>query len=70
DVLVIMDLRDDDSLFEAGFAYAVQKLRKKSRLAPTDSVEFYFSSLDDGMSVSAIPGSIQQRGARPFFTRR
>ncbi|GKC81849.1 isoleucine--tRNA ligase, cytoplasmic, partial [Tanacetum coccineum] len=64
DVLVIMDLRDDDSLFEAGFARAVsiysltvvnhvQKLRKKSGLAPTDSVEVYFSSLDDDKSVSA-----------------
>ncbi|GKB97307.1 hypothetical protein Tco_0983444, partial [Tanacetum coccineum] len=43
DVLVIMDLGADDSLFEAGFAREVvnrvQKLRKKSALEPTDSVE-------------------------------
>lgn len=57
DVFVIMDLRTDDSLFEAGFAREVvkrvQKLRKKSALVPTDSVEVYFSSLDDDKSVSA-----------------
>ncbi|PWA54524.1 tRNA synthetase class I (I, L, M and V) family protein [Artemisia annua] len=57
DVLVIMDLRADDSLLEAGFAREVvnrvQKLRKKSALEPTDSVEVYFSSLDDNPSVSA-----------------
>lgn len=31
----------------------VQKLRKKSALEPTDSVEVYFKSLDDDASVSA-----------------
>ncbi|GJW49295.1 isoleucine--tRNA ligase, cytoplasmic [Tanacetum coccineum] len=65
DALVIMDLRADDSLFEAGFARAVvnhvQKLRKKSGLAPTDSVEVYFSSLDDDKSVSA--GILQSQEA-------
>ncbi|GJV45222.1 hypothetical protein Tco_1429758 [Tanacetum coccineum] len=42
----------------AGFARAlvsrVQKLRKKSPLEPTDSVNVYFSSLDDDRSVYAI----------------
>ncbi|PWA75708.1 isoleucine--tRNA ligase, cytoplasmic [Artemisia annua] len=65
DVLVIIDLRTDDSLFEAGFAREVvnrvQKLRKKSALAPTDSVEVYFSSLDDDKSVSA--GILQSQEA-------
>nr|GEZ30608.1 isoleucine--tRNA ligase, cytoplasmic [Tanacetum cinerariifolium] len=57
DVLVIMDLRTDDSLLEAGFAREIvnriQKLRKKSALEPTYSVEVYFSSLYDDPSVSA-----------------
>lgn len=57
DVLVILDLRPDESLFEAGFAREVvnriQKLRKKSALEPTDSVEVYFKSLDEDTSVSA-----------------
>ncbi|GJX71272.1 isoleucine--tRNA ligase, cytoplasmic isoform X2, partial [Tanacetum coccineum] len=57
DVLVIMDLQTDDSLLEEGFAREVvnriQKLRKKSALEPTYSVEVYFSSLDDDPSVSA-----------------
>ncbi|KAI3524031.1 hypothetical protein L1887_02632 [Cichorium endivia] len=56
DVLVILDLRPDDSLFEAGFAREVvnriQKLRKKSALEPTDFVEVYFKSLDKDPSVS------------------
>ncbi|CAH1426936.1 unnamed protein product [Lactuca virosa] len=57
DVLVILDLRPDDSLFEAGFAREVvnriQKLRKKSALEPTDIVEVYFKSLDEDTSVTA-----------------
>ncbi|KAL7598546.1 hypothetical protein Lser_V15G23401 [Lactuca serriola] len=57
DVLVILDLRPDDSLFEAGFAREVvnriQKLRKKSALEPTDIVEVYFKSLDEDKSVTA-----------------
>lgn len=57
DVLVILDLRPDGSLFEAGFAREVvnriQKLRKKSALEPTDMVEVYFKSLDKDTSVSA-----------------
>ncbi|XP_071742036.1 isoleucine--tRNA ligase, cytoplasmic-like isoform X2 [Rutidosis leptorrhynchoides] len=56
DVLVIMDLRPDESLVEAGFAREVvnriQKLRKKSALEPTDLVEVYFESLDKDASVS------------------
>nr|XP_043623289.1 isoleucine--tRNA ligase, cytoplasmic [Erigeron canadensis] len=57
DVMVIMDLRPDDTLIEAGFAREVvnrvQKLRKKSGLEPTDLVEVYFTSLDEDPSVSA-----------------
>ncbi|KAJ9566388.1 hypothetical protein OSB04_002354 [Centaurea solstitialis] len=57
DVLVVLDLRPDESLFEAGFAREVvnriQKLRKKSALEPTDLVEVYFNSLDKDTSVSA-----------------
>ncbi|CAD5327491.1 unnamed protein product [Arabidopsis thaliana] len=56
DVLVILDLRADDSLVEAGFAREIvnriQKLRKKSGLEPTDFVEVYFQSLDEDESVS------------------
>uniref|UniRef100_A0A0D3CQ95 isoleucine--tRNA ligase n=1 Tax=Brassica oleracea var. oleracea TaxID=109376 RepID=A0A0D3CQ95_BRAOL len=50
DVLVLLDLRPDDSLYEAGVAREivnrVQKLRKKSGLEPTDFVEVYIESLD------------------------
>ncbi|KAI5387971.1 isoleucine--tRNA ligase, cytoplasmic [Lathyrus oleraceus] len=56
DVLVILDLRPDESLFEAGAAREVvnriQKLRKKIALEPTDTVEVYFQSLDDDTSIS------------------
>ncbi|KAL2619895.1 hypothetical protein R1flu_000100 [Riccia fluitans] len=47
DVLVVLDLRPDDSLQEAGFAREIinriQKLRKKSGLEPTDPVEVYYN---------------------------
>ncbi|KAF7827268.1 isoleucine--tRNA ligase, cytoplasmic [Senna tora] len=56
DVLVILDLRPDESLFEAGAAREIvnriQKLRKKVALEPTDMVEVYFESLDEDKSVS------------------
>ncbi|PQM40320.1 isoleucine--tRNA ligase cytoplasmic [Prunus yedoensis var. nudiflora] len=56
DVLVILDLRPDESLFEAGIAREIvnriQKLRKKAALEPTDMVEAYFDSLDQDKSVS------------------
>lgn len=56
DVLVILDLRPDESLFEAGVAREIvnriQKLRKKSGLEPTDMVEAYFKSLDKDQSLS------------------
>ncbi|GAV69921.1 tRNA-synt_1 domain-containing protein/Anticodon_1 domain-containing protein [Cephalotus follicularis] len=56
DVLVILDLRPDESLFEAGVAREIvnriQKLRKKVALEPTDTVEVYFESLDEDKSVS------------------
>ncbi|RID72726.1 hypothetical protein BRARA_C04605 [Brassica rapa] len=55
DVLVLLDLRPDDSLYEAGVAREivnrVQKLRKKSGLEPTDVVEVYIESLDKDESV-------------------
>ncbi|XP_050235398.1 isoleucine--tRNA ligase, cytoplasmic [Mercurialis annua] len=54
DVLVIMDLRPDESLYEAGVAREVvnriQKLRKKVALEPTDVVDVYFESLDGDKS--------------------
>ncbi|CAM6043693.1 unnamed protein product [Sphagnum compactum] len=50
DVLVVLDLRPDESLLEAGFAREivnrVQKLRKKAGLEPTDTVEVYYDVLD------------------------
>ncbi|WJX44971.1 isoleucine--tRNA ligase [Trifolium repens] len=56
DVLVILDLHPDESLFEAGAAREIvnriQKLRKKIALEPTDTVEVYFQSLDDDTSIS------------------
>ncbi|XP_039000355.1 isoleucine--tRNA ligase, cytoplasmic-like [Hibiscus syriacus] len=55
DVLVVLDLRPDESLFEAGVAREVvnriQKSRKKAGLEPTDMVEVYFESLDEDKSV-------------------
>ncbi|KAG6398056.1 hypothetical protein SASPL_139509 [Salvia splendens] len=51
DVLVVLDLRSDESLYEAGVAREivnrVQKLRKKGALEPTDLVEVFFRSLDE-----------------------
>ncbi|KAJ0018461.1 hypothetical protein Pint_11167 [Pistacia integerrima] len=56
DVLVILDLHPDESLFEAGVAREVvtriQKLRKKAALEPTDLVDVYFESLDEDKSFS------------------
>ncbi|XP_075511214.1 isoleucine--tRNA ligase, cytoplasmic [Primulina tabacum] len=55
DVLVVLDLRGDDSLFEAGVAREVvnriQKLRKKVALEPSDIVEVFFKSLDNDKTV-------------------
>ncbi|XP_024399139.1 isoleucine--tRNA ligase, cytoplasmic isoform X2 [Physcomitrium patens] len=46
EVLVVLDLRPDGSLLEAGFAREVvnrvQKLRKKAGLEPTDTVEIFY----------------------------
>ncbi|KAL1538304.1 isoleucine--tRNA ligase [Salvia divinorum] len=51
DVLVVLDLRSDESLYEAGVAREivnrVQKLRKKAALEPTEMVEVFFRSLDE-----------------------
>ncbi|XP_057499526.1 isoleucine--tRNA ligase, cytoplasmic-like [Actinidia eriantha] len=56
DVMVILDLYPDESLFEAGIAREVvnriQKLRKKAALEPTDMVEVYFKSLGENESTS------------------
>ncbi|KAL8055602.1 hypothetical protein ABFX02_04G067200 [Erythranthe guttata] len=50
DVLVVLDLRVDESLYEAGVAREIvnriQKMRKKAALEPTDLVEVFFKSLD------------------------
>lgn len=52
DVLVILDLRPDDTLMDAGTAREivnrVQKLRKKAGLEPTDIVEIFFEPLKSG----------------------
>ncbi|AQK81818.1 Isoleucine--tRNA ligase, cytoplasmic [Zea mays] len=49
DVLVILDLRADQSLFEAGVAREVvnriQKLRKTAQLEPADPVDVYYESV-------------------------
>ncbi|GFP97100.1 probable isoleucine--tRNA ligase cytoplasmic [Phtheirospermum japonicum] len=56
DVLVVLDLRRDDSLYSVGVAREivnrVQKLRKKAGLEPTDLVEVFFKSLDEDENVS------------------
>ncbi|MED6179565.1 hypothetical protein PIB30_001857 [Stylosanthes scabra] len=56
DVLVILDLRPDESLLEAGAAREIvnriQKLRKKIALEPTDTVEVYFEPLDGDKDLS------------------
>ncbi|KAH6765950.1 tRNA synthetase class I L [Perilla frutescens var. hirtella] len=56
DVLVVLDLRSDESLYEAGIAREIvnriQKLRKKAALEPTDLVEVFFKSLDKDGTIS------------------
>ncbi|KAL3828683.1 hypothetical protein ACJIZ3_017485 [Penstemon smallii] len=56
DVLVILDLRRDESLHGAGVAREIvnriQKLRKKVSLEPTDMVEVFFKSLDKDETIS------------------
>ncbi|CAI9112807.1 OLC1v1013300C1 [Oldenlandia corymbosa var. corymbosa] len=68
DVLVILDLRQDESLFEAGFAREVvnriQKLRKKAGLELTDTVEVFFESLDADKSNSQRILASQERSIR------
>ncbi|MCL7025555.1 hypothetical protein MKW94_001011 [Papaver nudicaule] len=55
DVLVVLDLCTDESLFEAGAAREIvskiQKLRKEAGLEPTDMVNVYYESLDGDKSV-------------------
>ncbi|KAK4754476.1 hypothetical protein SAY87_002580 [Trapa incisa] len=61
DVLVILDLRPDETLFEAGIAREVvnriQKLRKKVGLEPTDVVEVYYEALDKDSSLEQVLNS-------------
>lgn len=68
DVLVILDLRPDESLFEAGVAREIvnriQKLRKKASLEPTDVVEVYFSPSDKDASTLKQVLSAQERYIR------
>lgn len=68
DVLVILDLRPDESLFEAGVAREIvnriQKLRKKASLEPTDVVEVYFSPSDKDASTLKQVLSSQERYIR------
>ncbi|MCL7047303.1 hypothetical protein MKW94_012610 [Papaver nudicaule] len=55
DVLVILDLCPDKSLFEAGVAHEIvnriQKLRKIAGLEPTDKVQVYCEPLDGDKSI-------------------
>lgn len=65
DVLVILDLRPDDSLLEAGVAREIvnriQKLRKKASLEPTDVVEVYFRPSDkDASTLKQVLSSQEQ----------
>ncbi|KAJ4866562.1 tRNA synthetase class I family protein [Raphanus sativus] len=65
DVLVLLDLRPDDSLYEAGVAREivnrVQKLRKKSGLEPTDFVEVYIEPLEkDESALQQVVSSQEQ----------
>ncbi|KAL9240634.1 hypothetical protein vseg_014831 [Gypsophila vaccaria] len=65
DVLVILDLRPDDSLFESGVAREIvnriQKLRKKASLEPTDVVEVYFNPLEkDASTLKRVLSSQEQ----------
>ncbi|KAH9624724.1 hypothetical protein KSS87_015623, partial [Heliosperma pusillum] len=61
DVLVILDLRPDDSLFESGIVNRIQKLRKKASLEPTDVVEVYFSPLEkDASTLKQVLSSQEQ----------
>lgn len=58
DVLVVMDLQPDDTLFEAGVAREVvnriQKLRKKAGLEPTDPIEAYIKFSEDKLHAQKI----------------
>ncbi|KAG0615444.1 hypothetical protein M758_5G041400 [Ceratodon purpureus] len=62
EVLVVLDLRPDESLLEAGFAREVvnriQKLRKKAGLEPTDIVEIFYNVHEN---VAGSDGSVLQR---------
>jgi len=62
EVLVVLDLRPDESLLEAGVAREVvnraQKLRKKAGLEPTDTVEIFYNVHKD---VSDSDPSVLQR---------
>ncbi|CAI0420219.1 unnamed protein product [Linum tenue] len=61
DVLVVLDLRPDESLFESGFAREVvnriQKLRKKLALDPTDAVDVYIESLNENSNLERVLNS-------------
>ncbi|KAG0483872.1 hypothetical protein HPP92_011956 [Vanilla planifolia] len=47
DVLVILDLRADESLYEAGIARENPETKKKAGLEPTDVVEVFYESLNE-----------------------
>ncbi|CAI0420213.1 unnamed protein product [Linum tenue] len=61
DVLVVLDLRPDESLFESGFAREVvnriQKLRKKLALDPTDAVDVYIEPLNENSNLERVLNS-------------
>ncbi|VAI81034.1 unnamed protein product [Triticum turgidum subsp. durum] len=64
DVLVILDLRADQSLIEAGVAREVvnriQKLRKTAQLEPTDLIDVYYESVDNSNTLEEILQSQDQ----------
>uniref|UniRef100_A0A7S0X0A0 isoleucine--tRNA ligase n=1 Tax=Chlamydomonas leiostraca TaxID=1034604 RepID=A0A7S0X0A0_9CHLO len=61
DVLVVLDLRVDESLISAGAAREVvnrfQKLRKKAGVTPLDPVEFYYAPADAAAAASTSGAS-------------
>ncbi|XP_024517008.1 isoleucine--tRNA ligase, cytoplasmic isoform X2 [Selaginella moellendorffii] len=63
DVVVILDLRGDDTLNEEGIAREVvnriQKLRKKAKLEPTDAVEVFIKMAAD----SALSGVVKSQAS-------
>ena len=67
EVLVVLDLRSDPALIEAGMARELvnryQRLRKKAGLTVTDAVELYFEQLPASASVASLASVSAAGGA-------